>query len=67
MEREQFKRVEELFDAALEVPADQRQRFLERACGPDTKLLETVERLLRHVGPGADPPTDSSEPSAVPR
>ena len=49
MKIERFKRVERLFDAALDVPADQRIAFVERACGEDTGLLDTVVRLLRHV------------------
>ena len=57
MNIEQFRHAEELFDAALELPTDQRHTFLEQACGPDTTLLDSVVRLLRHVGwisePGA--------------
>ena len=49
MNIERFKRVERLFDAALDVPADQRIALLERACGEDTGLLDTVVRLLHHV------------------
>ncbi len=49
MEIDQFERMEELFNAALDVPADQRLAFLERACGADTGLLDAVVRLLRHV------------------
>ncbi len=51
MDIEQFKRVEELFNAALDLPAERRDAFLERACGPDRTLLETVLRLLRHAEP----------------
>ena len=49
MKVDQFERMEELFNAALDVPADQRLDFLERACGADTELLDAVVRLLRHV------------------
>ncbi len=49
MKVDQFERMEELFNAALDVPADQRLAFLERACGADTGLLDAVVRLLRHV------------------
>ncbi len=51
MDIDQFKRVEELFNAALELPAERRDAFLERACGPDRTLLDTVLRLLRHTEP----------------
>ena len=50
MDVEQFKHVEELFNAALDLPAEHRHTYLERACGPDTATLETVIRLLRHAG-----------------
>jgi len=40
------RRVRELFDAALDQPADLRQQFLAGACNGDQKLMETVGRLL---------------------
>jgi serine/threonine protein kinase len=43
---EQQRRVRELFDAALDQPADLRRTFLAEACGTDRHLLETVSRLL---------------------
>ncbi len=46
---DKFERMEELFDAALDVAPNQRLAFLERACGADTGLLDAVVRLLRHV------------------
>ena len=49
MKVDKFERMEELFNAALDVPADQRLAFLKRACGADTGLLDTVVQLLRHV------------------
>ena len=49
MDIDQFKHVEQLFNSALDLPAERRPAFLERACGKDTGLLNTVERLLRHV------------------
>ena len=45
----QFKRMEELFDAAVDLPPERRHRFLQGACGTDTELLLHVERLLRHA------------------
>jgi serine/threonine protein kinase len=38
--------VRELFDAALDQPAELRQQFLAGACSGDQKLLDTVGRLL---------------------
>ena len=50
MKIDQFKRLEELFDAALELSPDQRHAYLEKACGEDTGLLGLVERMLCRVG-----------------
>ena len=41
------ERVEELFEAAIELPADARASFLERACAGDERLREDVATLLR--------------------
>jgi serine/threonine protein kinase len=38
--------VRELFDAALDQPAELRQQFLAGACNGDQKLMDTVGRLL---------------------
>ncbi len=48
----QFKRLEELFDAAVELPADQRHAYLEQACGEDAELLGLIERMLDRAGDG---------------
>ena len=50
MDVDQFKHVDELFNSAHDLPAERRFAFLERACGTDTGMLETVLRLLRHAG-----------------
>ena len=50
MDIDQFKHVEELFNAALDLPVEHRYAYLERACGRDKVTLETVVRLLRHAG-----------------
>ena len=50
MDIDQFKHVEELFNAALELPAERRYAYLGRACVRDKATLETVVRLLRHAG-----------------
>src|SRR4051812_43747884 len=39
-------RVHELFDAATELPPDQRTAYLASACGDDAKLRAEVEGLL---------------------
>ncbi len=59
MKVDRFERMEELFNAALDVPADQRLDFLERACGADTDLLDAVVRLLRQVN-STHPPNDQT-------
>ena len=39
MDTAQFKRMEELFDRAMDLPPEQRHAFLQEACGPDLELL----------------------------
>jgi Tol biopolymer transport system component len=46
MKADRYARVEELFDAALDVPPDERASFLDRACGSDPLLRREVESLL---------------------
>ncbi|MFN3242304.1 MAG: protein kinase domain-containing protein [Planctomycetota bacterium] len=43
---QRFRRVQELFDQALDLNADERTAFLQRACGDDDALLEEVRSLL---------------------
>ena len=43
---DQWRRIEELFYAALDLPAESRPGFLSEACGSDAKLREEVEALL---------------------
>lgn len=63
-----YRKVEELFRAALEVPpGEERQRFLATACQQDATLLERLEALLRaheSAGDFLDPST--SPPVPVP-
>lgn len=47
-----WDRVAQIFESALEQPADQRPAFLERACGGDVELRRDVESLLAHDGTG---------------
>ena len=51
---ERWKEVDELLDAALDLPPAERFPFLRRSCGDDEPLLSYVERLVR---------ADSSSPS----
>src|SRR6478672_11457639 len=46
MPDESWRRVEELFLAALDIPADQRSAFLDRECGADAGLRFEAESLL---------------------
>jgi eukaryotic-like serine/threonine-protein kinase len=39
-------RLDDVFQAALDLPPDERQAFVERACAADSDLREAVERLL---------------------
>ncbi|MBL8191589.1 MAG: protein kinase [Acidobacteria bacterium] len=44
---ERWKQIDELLDAALELPAAERPDFLSKACGQDLELRRQVESLLR--------------------
>ena len=48
MRREVWRRVEELFQQALELDEDRRTEFLQSACGSDDGLRHEVESLLAH-------------------
>jgi serine/threonine protein kinase len=54
MTADRWRRIEELYHAALEVEADRREAFLEEACGTDRALREELESLLESKGSGAD-------------
>ena len=43
---ERYSRIQELFDAAVDLPSEQRAAFLERECAGDTALRDEVEALL---------------------
>ncbi len=62
------RRVRELFDAALDQPAELRQQFLAGACKGDQKLYDTVGRLLaaqeRSAGVLDTPVWQRHEPAA---
>lgn len=46
MDAESWRRTDEVFAEALEIPAGERERFLAAACGGDDALRAAVERLL---------------------
>ncbi|MFZ0731468.1 MAG: protein kinase [Candidatus Sulfotelmatobacter sp.] len=46
MDAERWKRVDDLLQAALQVPAEQQEEFLRQQCGGDSELLEEVRSLL---------------------
>ena len=53
MDAKRWKRVDELLQAALQVPAERQEEFLRQQCGNDSALLEEVRSLLtshRKVG-----------------
>ncbi|MEM1206932.1 MAG: serine/threonine-protein kinase, partial [Acidobacteriota bacterium] len=45
-ERRNWRRIEEIFAAAVELPGDQRAAYLDGACGDDGRLRARVEALL---------------------
>lgn len=46
MNSDNFKKVEEIYHAALEIEADKRESFLNDSCGEDSELRREVESLL---------------------
>jgi hypothetical protein len=44
---DRFRRVDAIFDDALDLPVDQRDAFIDRACAGDGEVREAVQRLLR--------------------
>lgn len=68
MTTDRQRRVRELFDAALEQPAEARHQFVTAACGGDHQLQDTVGRLLaahaRSVGILDTPIHDRREEAA---
>jgi Tol biopolymer transport system component/predicted Ser/Thr protein kinase len=54
MSPENWKRVEELYHAALERPPEERAPFLADACRGDEPVRREVESLLRHAQPDGE-------------
>ncbi len=50
MDAERWKRVDDLLQAALRLPAEQQEAFLREACAGDTPLVQEVMSLLRSQG-----------------
>ena len=48
------EQLERLYDAATDLPADQRELFVRKACGENTSLLKDVLDLLDHYDPEGD-------------
>ena len=46
MDAERWKRVDDLLQGALHVPAERREEFLRQQCRGDSELLEEVQSLL---------------------
>ncbi len=44
---ERFQRVDAIFDALLDLPADEHESFIDRACGDDSELRTEVRQLWR--------------------
>lgn len=47
MNAEQWQKIKNLFDAALEIAPDRREKFLDNVCGADAELRDEIEKLLR--------------------
>src|SRR5277367_6818569 len=50
MDGERWKRVDELLQSALRLPADQQKEFLRNACAGDADLEQEVQSLLSSHG-----------------
>ncbi|MEM9594095.1 MAG: serine/threonine-protein kinase [Acidobacteriota bacterium] len=50
---DRWQRIDDLFDAALDLPRGERGPFLDKACGGDNGLRAAVERLLSHADTSA--------------
>src|SRR5436309_3516237 len=53
MTPEAWQRIKAVFDAAVSLPAGERARFLDRACGADAAFRAEVESLLAASDPEA--------------
>src|SRR5262245_29452206 len=44
----EWKQIDKILDAALELPIDQRSAFLDQACADNEALRSKIDRLLAH-------------------
>ena len=68
MDASRHQRISEIFDAARNLPPDQRHAYLQRACGNDAGMLAEVRSLLEHherTGQALEQPLVQTPPSAV--
>lgn len=48
--QDEFRRLRDIFESALDQPAAERSRYLERACAGQADLIQQVERMLHADG-----------------
>ena len=51
---DRWRRIEELFHAALDLPPAERDAYLQQSCGPDTELRKEVHSLLQSAEESID-------------
>lgn len=51
IEADRWHRIEEVFQASIDLPADQREALLRETCGHDQQLRDEVESLLSRDSP----------------
>lgn len=54
MDARDWQRLQQIFNAAVKLPAAARTAFIDRECGADAALRSAVERLLEHDGVADD-------------
>jgi Tol biopolymer transport system component/serine/threonine protein kinase/tetratricopeptide (TPR) repeat protein len=54
MTSERWKQVEEIFQSALDLPRDERERFIAESCATDQALCEQVNALIRQYEASGD-------------
>jgi len=62
------QRISEIFDSARNLPAGQREAYLQQACGDDAEMLAEVRSLLEHherTGQALEQPLVQTPPGAV--
>ncbi len=68
---EEWRLVAQLFDCTIDLPADERQAYLDQACPPGSHIREEVERMLAADGNAStfleqDPLSDWQRPEFTP-